>query len=205
MSQKISFKVLGAFAVGLLVGAFSSSILSHEISHLLENSPFASNTTGSEEYHIHADFLIMIDETEIDLSPNNFMSVAERILHPHVHLHDNNGKVIHFHAPNITLKEFLSSLHIELTKDCLVIEEKSNCVSPEKRLSLYVNGEEKTSQIESYVPSDEDKILLFYGTPSTDQITADLNKITNDACFYSGTCLERGVAPSESCGLTCEL
>lgn len=202
MIQKYSLKLLLAFALGLGVGAFCTPILSHELSHLFENIGTADE---SKAYHIHADFLIVVDGQEIDLSPDNFMSVAERILHPHVHLHDNNGKVIHFHAPNVTLKEFLSSLHIELTKDCLTIEEQTSCNTDGKELSLYVNGELKTDQLESYVPSDEDKILLFYGAPVVEVINSNLEKITDNACFYSGTCLERGVAPSESCGLTCEL
>jgi hypothetical protein len=85
------------------------------------------------------------------------------------------------------------------------VTKKTNCVSEGKELSLYVNGVEKSDQLESYVPSDEDKILLFYGTPLVEQINSSLEKITDDACIYSGTCPERGVAPSESCGLTCEL
>ena len=52
---------------------------------------------------------------------------------------------------------------------------------------------------------DEDKVLLYYGDHSRENIESWFEQISNDACIYSYTCPERGTPPPESCGLTCEL
>jgi hypothetical protein len=70
---------------------------------------------------------------------------------------------------------------------------------------LFVNGELFTSPITQYVPVDNDRILLYYGNYDLGTIQPYLDAIPNDACYYSGTCPERGIAPDEECGLTCEL
>jgi hypothetical protein len=196
-------KNLAVLAVGIIVGSIASSILltGHWYPFIDDHQDLVTDT----EYHIHADFLIIVDGQEIDLSKDDFMSVVDRILHKGVHLHDNNGKVIHFHAPNITLAEFLSSLKFKLTSDCLTIEEITYCNNAEKDLKLYVNNEERTSDLTTYVPEDEDKVLLYYGNEEISEIAKYFDRITNDACLYSGTCPERGTAPPESCGLFCEL
>jgi hypothetical protein len=196
-------KNIAVLVAGVIVGAVTSSLLltGHWYPFLDDHHDLVTDT----EYHIHADFLIIVDGQEIDLSKDDFMSIAERILHKGVHLHDNNGKVIHFHAPNITLAEFLSSLKINLTSNCLTVEEVDYCNGDTENLKLYVNNEERTVDLTTYVPEDEDKVLLYYGNEQAPEVTKYLDRITNDACLYSGTCPERGTAPPESCGLFCEL
>jgi len=65
--------------------------------------------------------------------------------------------------------------------------------------------ENYTSPITTYVPVDDDRILLYYGEATNTMIATYLENIPDDSCYYSGTCPERGVAPDEECGLTCEL
>jgi hypothetical protein len=167
-----------------------------------KHNPF---TYYSDEVHVHADFLIMVNDTRIDLTDEKYQSSVEQILHKNVHLHDGEDNVVHRHAEGITFAEFLSSLGFTLTNDCLSNDGgESFCTSDEKSLALYVN-EILIADVTSYIPQEEDRILVYYGAPNSPKIAEYQAAITDESCIYSGTCPERGVAPPESCGLTCEI
>ena len=156
------------------------------------------------EYHVHADFHIVVNDTLVDLSDDVFMTSSEQHLHDGAHLHDNNGDVKHIHAEEVSFAEFLTSLNITLTDGCLTLDNEY-CSGEDKEVLLYVNNDLYTSPLTQYVPVDNDRILLYYGEATSPTLATYLEKIPDDACYYSGTCPERGVAPAESCGLTCEL
>ena len=203
MIANFPFKLIATSLVGLVTGAAATYILlinqGYDPLHRLRADHH------DDEYHIHADLLIMMGEDRIDLTNKKYQSYLNHVLHPGVHLHDENDDVIHFHAPGITLPEFFSSIGITLTDQCFTKEETSWCNNDTKTLQLFVNGRDTTNALTSYVPKDEDQVLLFYGPVNDPAITTLENQITTDACLYSGTCPERGTAPPESCGLTCEL
>jgi hypothetical protein len=186
--------IFGILFVGFVTGGSYYLYSKHD--------PFAYRT---DTVHVHADFLIIIDNQKIDLTDSKYQSSAEAVRHKNVHLHDGEDAVVHRHAEGITFAEFLGSLGFTLTDDCLTNDAKGAfCTNAEKQLSLYVNTTPITN-ITSYIPQEEDQILLYYGVRDDTVITKHLNSITDESCIYSGTCPERGVAPAESCGLTCEL
>lgn len=155
--------------------------------------------------HVHADFLIMIDDQRIDLTDKKYQSSAEAILHKNVHLHDGEDNVVHRHAEDITFVEFLDSLGFTLTNECLSNDiGESFCTNNEKNVALYVNGD-IVENVANYIPQEEDQILLYYGIKGSQKVFEYQTAITDESCIYSGTCPERGVAPAESCGLTCEI
>lgn len=161
---------------------------------------------SSDEYHTHADFLIQIDGNFVDLSKPELMTTSLQQLHKHAHLHDDNGKVLHLHEENISFVEFLSSLGTTLTNNCIIIKDGDEvCANDDKTLVLYVNDNPWTDDILNYIPQDLDRILLYYGDKHDLPDSNLLEGVANDACLYSGSCPERGIAPPESCGLTCEL
>lgn len=162
-------------------------------------------TYYDDEVHVHADFLIYINDQKIDLTDPKYQSSAEQILHKNVHLHDDEDNVVHRHAEGITFAEFLNSVGFTLTNDCLTLDTaEAFCNNETQVLMLYVNKEPYVD-ISSYIPQEEDQVLLYYGTKGNPNLNQYLDSITNDSCIYSGTCPERGVAPAESCGLTCEI
>ncbi len=156
-------------------------------------------------YHVHADFKIYIGNENIDLASDEYMTTVEQELSDHVHLHDNNGDVEHIHLEGVTFTEFLGTLGLTLTNDCLTYKDTKYCSNEKEKLQLFVNDTRYTDSIESYVPQDEDRVLVYYGNATNEDMRTFLDSVTDDACFYSGTCPERGIAPPESCGLTCEL
>jgi hypothetical protein len=167
-----------------------------------KHNPF---TYYEDEVHVHADFLIYVNDKKLDLTDVKYQSSAEQILHKNVHLHDDEDNVVHRHAEGITFAEFLSSVGFTLTNDCLTIDTgEAFCDSEETVLTLYVNKEPFTD-IATYISQEEDQVLLYYGTKDNPSLNQYLESVTNDSCIYSGTCTERGVAPPESCGLTCEI
>ncbi len=185
-----------AAAFGILLVAGASYYLYQKY------NPF---TYYDDEVHVHADFLIVINDTVVDLTGTKYQSSAERILHKNVHLHDGEGNVVHRHAEGITFAEFLSSLGYTVTDRCITNDMgETTCSQEESALVLFVNGEPHPNML-TYIPEEEDRILLYYGSSTNPKLPEYLNAITDESCIYSGTCPERGTAPPESCGLTCEL
>jgi hypothetical protein len=158
------------------------------------------------EYHVHADFQIFVGDTQVDLTDDMFMTTGTNKRSEDAHLHDGNGEVQHIHSENVTFASFLQSLGITLSADCLTLfEEDAMCSTPEQQVQLYVNEELYTEPLTEYEPVDDDRILLYYGNPENENVQTYNQEIPSDSCYYSGTCPERGIAPPESCGLTCEL
>jgi len=204
MEKLFSFSIIAALGIGACIGGAATYLFLATMEPTFDFHPIAD--PSSEEYHVHADFLIYIGEEKIDLSDEQFMTSNQQTVHKHAHLHDGNGEVKHIHAEDITFAEFLDSLGITLTDSCLnLFTDNQYCSGEENEVLLYVNGELYPGLITQYVPVDNDRVLLYYGKSSDPQIEQYLANIPDDSCYYSGTCPERGIAPAESCGLTCEL
>ena len=203
-NSSTTYRVI-SFFVGVFIGATSMYFWQmtqpdHTDHH--DNHPIADPTDGT--YHVHADFHIVVRDTLVDLSADMFQTTGLQELHPDAHLHDNNGDVKHIHGQNITFVDFLDSLSITLTDSCLTLDNEY-CSGETEEVLLYVNDALYTEPITTYVPVDDDRILVYYGEATNPMIDTYLENIPDDSCYYSGTCPERGVAPNEECGLTCEL
>lgn len=175
----------------------------------LNADPYSSHSTADpfdSKYHVHADFRIFVADEQVDLSGEEFMTTGTHMVSKHAHLHDGNGEVEHIHAENLTFAGFLDSLDITLTDSCLALfGGEALCSDEEQAILLYVNEALYTEPMSEYEPVDDDRILLYYGEPTNQNLSTYIEDIPFDSCYYSGTCPERGIAPPESCGLTCEL
>lgn len=158
--------------------------------------------------HTHADFAVWINGEQLDFSADKYMSGLStddsthdeqgEHRHQYLHLHDNNGDIIHRHKPGLTLHDFLMSLGFGTTPGCLIPDDgKPVCDAGDKRWRMFVNGEEWPFDT-AYDFNDVDQILLTYGS-SDDEIAPQLDAMTDDACLYSRTCPERGDPPTENC------
>ncbi len=205
MSENFSPSIVLALLAGTLIGGFvTHTFLGTTSTHDDFTHPIAN--PFDTEYHVHADFHIFIGDEQVDLSADEFMTTGTHTVDEHAHLHDGNGDVKHIHAEDVTFSAFLQSLGITLTDSCLTLfEAESLCSGEQEEVLLYVNNELYTQPLSQYVPVDDDRILLYYGNSQAENIQTYLEEIPFDSCYYSGTCPERGIAPPESCGLTCEL
>lgn len=202
MKQHLSLKTITALVIGLITGALTVTTVMGTYS---DDGHTHSHDDTEESFHVHAGFLVIVDDKKVDLTDDKYMSVKGSVLSENVHLHDNKDEIIHFHAPGITLKTFLDSIGVPVTNDCFTFESTQYCSGEADILRLYVNGTDRTSELTTYTPLDNDRILLYYGTPDNPKIESYLNQVSDRACIYTGTCPERGTAPAEECGLTCEL
>ena len=134
--------------------------------------------------HIHADFKIFING-----NPINFADDRHYMKSNVMHLDDNQNKddasgMIHMHATGVPFWYFLRSVGINSNNECITLEnQKKLCNNGGKKLRFFINGKEHPG-IENYVFNDLDKILITYGNENEDQITNQINSITNFAKFH---------------------
>lgn len=69
--------------------------------------------------HTHADFAVFVDGTRFDFSQDKYMSTEEHPKHPHLHMHDGNGNVMHRHKPGLTIADFFQSIKVTMTEKCV--------------------------------------------------------------------------------------
>lgn len=131
--------------------------------------------------HIHADFKVYVNGQAIDFSQQKYQVRVQ-----YVHVEDNDGDVVHVHAPGMTLGIFLNSLGFHLTSSCLTTDDGTKmCNSGSKTLKVYVNGKQIQDGA-SYEIKDLDKILVSYGSETDAQVQTQLKTITNKAKLSSG-------------------
>lgn len=152
-----------------------------------------------KKVHEHADFKLFINNTEFSLSGDQYQSTTGNNLGEEQHLHDNNGWNIHKHLTTRTITDFLASLNITLTSECIILNDgQTYCNKEDKTLKFFVNGKSITDFI-TYEFNDLDRILISYGAETKEQIKIQLDSVTDLSCMYSATCPERGKPPTETC------
>ncbi len=134
----------------------------------------------SEKVHDHFDFAMYTDlGDKMNFAKPEFMERDEAI-----HMHDNNGEVVHIHSKGVTLGQFLKSIGEE---------------SPAEA-AWYVNGVKMNGPLDNYQPKDLDRIVVNIMGIGQTLNNAVLDKMVSDkACIYSEKCPERGKPPTEEC------
>ncbi len=153
--------------------------------------------------HIHADWKIYIDGNPIDLSDKSHMERmrSNQPVSSFIHVDsgapapEKTGDVIHMHAEGIPLWIFFKSIEMDLNKDCITLDARTEfgttsggnkekyCSEGNKKLKFFVNGKEN-NEFENYVFNDLDKILISYGDESEEEILKQLNSITDFAKIH---------------------
>lgn len=161
------------------------------------------------EIHAHADIVVWVNGSQVDLSLPQFQSTDTVLRHRFLHVHDNDGTVLHIHARNQKLVDFFSSIGMTLTDSCIGIHAgDTHCEDSEHSLSVYTrdDGEEhwrSIRRVTRYVPRDLQQIVIRFGRDDdAADVSAALSAVTDNACYHSGLCPERGVPPGggETCG-----
>ena len=187
-----------ALALGYNFGMYT---LSGALGYALPNQ----TVTYSGEVHVHADFSLYIANEQIHFTDKKYQSEEKHILDAAQHFHDGNDEVVHRHANNATLVNFLHSIGVTLTDTCLTLDTGlSHCNNDTEKLILFVNGI-PVPDITHYQTVEKDRILLYYGDPKNPHLGEYITGVTDESCLYSRTCPERGDPPTESCGLTCDV
>jgi len=151
----------------------SYDALKNIVQSAIDQSPTPSGTP-TEAFHIHFDLKVYINGKPVDFSLTKYQESKDNPLDPAIHFHDGNGKIVHVHARDISLRILFESLKINIPKGTVA----------------YINGKKFNGDIVSYIPQDLDQILIG---------SDNLSSVSNDACIYSLKCPERGSPPPESC------
>jgi len=153
----------------------------------------------SSQYHAHADFLVYINGEKVDFSVPKYQSTDENHLDDYVHIHDQNGDIMHFHSEDTGIGEFFTSIGFGLTDSCITTDDgQEYCTDDENELALYVNGQ-KNEQISTFVPRDLDRLLIYFGPKNNSLLQTYLQAVPDEACIYSEKCPDRGSPPDEDC------
>ena len=158
-----------------------------------------------EAVHKHADFAVYLDGKEYDFSKGRFMSDEEHSNNDSMHLHDGRASIIHQHESGITLGEFFSSLGMEFTSECFILDDSTRYCNgswPDvphygKTIKMFVNGQ-PNREFGNYEFSDLDRILITFGSENAEEIQAQIESVPDEACIASAKCPERGSPTRES-------
>ncbi|MDO8626938.1 MAG: hypothetical protein Q7K42_00600 [Candidatus Diapherotrites archaeon] len=166
---------------------------------------------ASDEYHVHADFLVVLNGEAKDFSLPEFQSnkpfnstESDKSKSPLTHLHDGKGNVVHVHAKGVTWKMFFESIGMNINGNCFTDEKKDQYCS----MRYFVNGEEFPEIADKEI-LDLDRVLITYPLETEEnalekEIQKELAQVTDEACIPSGKCLERGTPEDESSCITGE-
>lgn len=125
--------------------------------------------------HIHADFAIYINGTELNFNDNKYF-VGE--LHgKYSHLHAPHATLLHVHATRVSIGIFMNSIKQPFNNTCITDQAGEDfCNDNENTIKFYVNGE-PNYEFDKYIVKDKDKILISYGNES--DLKEQLASITN--------------------------
>lgn len=154
--------------VGLLIAGAAYAIL-----NLGSGSSTAIGAVGSEHKHIDI-------ATYINGVPVNFNLPQYQLQSSYVHFEGAQGGVVHKHATGVTIGFMLSTLKMDLSKDCLSANGVKYCSQGDKALKVFVNGKQ-IEQPEKYEMKNLDKILVSYGNESQEQLKKQLDSIPDKA------------------------
>jgi len=124
--------------------------------------------------HDHASIVVNIFGDEFD-----FSAPLYQIKSPWIHFEGRDGSTIHKHATGVTLGYLFDSLQLGLDDQKFVFHDgRSFPTNDDYDLKLFINGEQ-LSDIRDYEVMEGDKVLILYGSQTSEEIEAILLKLDN--------------------------
>lgn len=129
--------------------------------------------------HEHLDVLVYIDGEPLDLNQSRYAMKSG-----YGHIHGGEGDIMHLHAINIPLSWFMESIDLSITPDSIDVHGMEYSTDENNVFLMFVNGDKITKV--DYVLSDEDRILIYYGSGSDTDIDRALSLVPNRAEEVNG-------------------
>ena len=129
--------------------------------------------------HEHLDVLVYIDGEPLDLNQTRYAMKSG-----YGHIHGGEGDIMHLHAINIPLSWFMESIDLSITLDSINVHGMEYSTDENNVFLMFVNGDTITNV--DYVLTDEDKILIYYGSGSNTDIDRALSLVPNRAEEVNG-------------------
>ena len=129
--------------------------------------------------HEHLDILVYINGEPLDLNQSRYAMKSG-----YGHIHGGEGDIMHLHAINIPLSWFMESIDLSITLDSINVHGMEYSTDENNVFLMFVNGDTITNV--DYVLTDEDKILIYYGSGSNTDIDRALSLVPNRAEEVNG-------------------
>ncbi len=179
------FLFIAFIAIAIIVLALILAIIPYQNVETrgLEEIVPRSNTAP---YHIHADFLVVINSKELNFNRDEYSETNPGI---HLHVRNYNGdKLLHVESSKAVLGHFFSSIGIEFSNECFnFVDGEAYCNNLTHSLRFFVNGN-LSDTYEKYKPKDLDKLLIIYGNETEDETKKWIDAVSNVACIFSMKC-----------------
>ena len=165
--RKSNLIAVGVFAVIAVIVGYSVYMFVTMDQSTVPGGPENAGALGSE--HAHAGILVKIFGDTFD-----FSGTAFQIKSPWIHFEGGDGTTMHKHATGVTVGYLFDTLPVSVDDDCFEFGDgRSFCTNEDYSLKFFINGESVTG-ISDYSISEDDKILVSYGSETPEEIESQL-------------------------------
>jgi len=181
--RKNNLKAVGILALIAVIVGYAG----YEFMNMDSNVPGAPPNAGKlGDEHEHASILVRIFGDKFD-----FASPSYQIKNSWIHFEDSDGTTIHRHSSGVTLGFLFDTLNIvvgwesigynepfDSSKDpCFIFPDgRQFCTNEDYSLKFYINHE-LVKGIYDYVLEEGDRILITYGSETSEQIEEQLREL----------------------------
>gem|GEM_PF-6751770 len=129
--------------------------------------------------HEHASILVRIFGDKFGFAVPKY-----QIMSSWIHFEAQDGSTIHRHSKDVTLGYLFDTLGLGLSSDCFVFNEgREFCTNQDYSLKFYINAE-KVDDIRDYVISEDDRILISYGSKNIEEIQKEIAELEGQELIY---------------------
>ncbi|QLH07177.1 hypothetical protein C5F50_08875 [Nitrosopumilus ureiphilus] len=133
---------------------------------------------GSDDIHEHATILAKIFGDTFDFTQSNF-----QLKNPQINFEPAQPNVIHRTSQDATIGFLFETLGMNLSSQCFVFYDgREFCNNDEYELKFYIN-DQKRDDISEYVLSEDDRILISYGSDNEHEINEQLSELESMAQY----------------------
>ena len=183
VKRKNNLKAVGILTLIAIIVGYAG----YEFMNMDSNVPGAPPGAGKlGDEHEHASLLVRIFGDKF-----NFAGPSYQIKNSWIHFEDSDGSTIHRHSSGVTLGFLFDSLNIvvgwesigynepfDSSKDpCFIFPDgRQFCTNEDYSLKFYINHE-LVKEIYNYVIEEGDRILITYGSETSEQIEEQLREL----------------------------
>ena len=169
VKRKNNLKAAGILALIAIIVGYAG----YEFINLDSSAPGAPPGAGKlGDEHEHASLLVRIFGDKFD-----FSSPTYQIKSSWIHFEDSDGTTIHRHSSGVTLDYLFANIGIGIDNECYKFPDgRQFCTNEDYSLKYFINHE-PVKDINDYVLEDGDRILITYGSETSEQIEEQLMEL----------------------------
>lgn len=127
--------------------------------------------------HYHANWAVVVNGEEVDFSADGYMQsvagcAAMNVVDPaeRVHMHNNEGEVVHVHHTGVAWGHFFDNVGIAVGPDYLILDGERRFFEEEGRTLKFVLDGFVVGEIGTFPIRSGQRLLISYGPETTEQV-----------------------------------